>query len=198
MEIKRATVEDINDIVDIHCDAFKGFFLTSLGRDFLKFYYTCFVESADAVSMCAFDNGKLLGFSAATKVCKGFNSKLIKENFLYFCSLSFKLLFTNPSSLIRLVKNITKKSDSVDDEEDYAELYSIGVSKYAQGKGIGKQLLFETERVMKDEGVQRISLTTDYYNNDATVGFYLSMGYKVLYEFTAYPNRKMYRFIKTI
>lgn len=39
--IQKATDKDVRDIVSIHIDAFKDFFLTSLGRDFLSFYYSC-------------------------------------------------------------------------------------------------------------------------------------------------------------
>lgn len=198
MEIRKAEQVDIESIVKIHSDAFEGFFLTSLGTDFLKFYYICFVNSSETVMMCAVENGKIMGFSASTKVCKGFNSRLIKSNLVDFGMLAMKLMFTSPKSLIRLLKNLTKKGEVVEDNEDYAELYSIGVSQDAQGKGVGKLLLAASEKIMKEEGVKRVSLTTDYYNNDATVGFYLSMGYEVLYEFVAYPDRKMYRFIKSL
>lgn len=198
MEIRKAEQADIESIVKIHCDAFEGFFLTSLGIDFLKFYYICFINSSETVTMCAVENGKIMGFSASTKVCKGFNSRLIKSNLVDFGMLSIKLMLTSPRALIRLLKNLTKKGEVVEDNEDYAELYSIGVSQDAQGKGVGKLLLATSEKIMKEEGVKRVSLTTDYYNNDAAVGFYLSMGYEVLYEFVAYPDRKMYRFIKSL
>lgn len=198
MNIRKATVNDVDTIVKIHCDAFKGFFLTSLGSQFLKFYYSCFIKSSETVTMVAEEDGVIYGFSASTKACKGFNNRLIKSNLFAFAILSLKMLFTTPKSLLRLVKNLTKKSDSVDDEEDYAELYSIAVSKATQGKGVGKLLLAESERIMKSEGVQRVSLTTDFYNNEKTVGFYNSMGYETLYEFVTYPNRKMYRLIKTL
>lgn len=198
MNIRKATINDVNTIVKIHLDAFKGFFLTSLGSQFLKFYYSCFIKSDETVTMVAEEDGVIYGFSASTKVCKGFNSRLIKSNFLAFVMLSLKMLFTTPKSLLRLVKNLTKKGDSVEDDEDYAELYSIGVSKAAQGKGVGKLLLAESECVMKSEGVQRVSLTTDFYDNEQAVGFYHSMGYETLYEFITYPNRKMYRLIKTL
>lgn len=198
MNIRKATINDVDTIVEIHLDAFKGFFLTSLGSAFLKFYYTCFVRSSEAVTMVAEEEDMVYGFSASTKVCKGFNSRLIKQNLFSFGLLSLKLLFTKPGALIRLAKNLTKKGDSVEDNEDYAELYSIGVDSHQQGKGIGKKLLAKTEEVMKQEGVERVSLTTDYYNNESAVGFYLSMGYEPLYEFVTYPNRKMYRLIKTL
>lgn len=198
MEIIKANINDVNTIVDIHIDAFKGFFLTSLGSSFLNFYYTCFIKSKETVTMVAKENGVIYGFSASTNVCKGFNSRLIKSNLFIFGVLSLKMLFTTPRSLLRLLKNLTKKSEGLEDNEDYAELYSIGVSKAAQGKGIGKILLAASERVMKEEGVKRVSLTTDYDNNDQAVKFYQSMGYEILYEFITYPNRKMYRLIKTL
>ena len=198
MIIRKAKIEDVNDIVNIHCSAFSGFFRTSLGPQFLKFYYSCFIKSNETLTMVAEDEGKILGFSVSTKVCKGFNSRLIKTNLFDFGLLSFRMLFTNPKALLRLVKNLTKKGDSVEDNEEYAELYSIGVSKETQGMGIGKRLLAESEQAMKEEGVERVSLTTDYYDNEQAVGFYHSMGYKTLYEFVTYQDRKMYRLIKTL
>lgn len=196
--IKKTSTKDVYEIVRIHCDAFEGFFLTSLGTSFLTFYYHCFVKSDETVSMVAIEDDKIVGFSASTKKCKGFNSRLIKQNLFSFAMLSLKLLFTNTGALLRLVKNLTKKGDTVEDNEDYAELYSIGVDSHQQGKGIGKKLLAKTEEVMKQEGVERVSLTTDYDNNESAVGFYHSMGYETLYEFVTYPNRKMYRLIKTL
>lgn len=198
MNIRKATLYDVNAIVEIHINAFKGFFLTSLGRDFLKFYYTCFVKNGETVTMVAEENKIIYGFSAATTKCKGFNGRLIKDNFFLFGLLTFKMLFRSPKSLLRLIRNLTKKGDGVIDKEDYAELYSIGVSRNTQGMGVGKKILIETEKNLKAMGVKRISLTTDYFNNEQAVGFYHSVGYKLLYEFVTYPNRKMYRLIKNL
>lgn len=198
IKIRPIRQEDVDSVVKIHTDAFKGFFLTSLGPRFLSFYYSCFIKSSETVTMVAEEDGIIYGFSASTKVCKGFNSRLIKNNFFAFCILSIKMLFTTPRALLRLVRNLTKKGDGVEDNEDYAELYSIGVSKAAQGKGVGKKLLAATEEELKQEGVKRVSLTTDFDDNEQAVGFYHSMGYETLYEFITYPNRRMYRLIKTL
>lgn len=198
MIIRKATINDVDTIVEIHLNAFEGFFLTSLGAEFLRFYYSCFVRSNETVTMIAEENGVIYGFSASSKFCKGFNSRLIKSNLIAFGLLSFKLLLIKPISLLRLVKNLSKNGENVIDNEDYAELYSIGVCKSAQGKGVGKMLLLKSEQVMKEEGVTRVSLTTDFDNNEQAVGFYHSMGYETFYEFITYPNRKMYRLIKTL
>lgn len=198
MIIRKATINDVDTIVEIHLNAFEGFFLTSLGAEFLRFYYSCFVRSNETVTMIAEENGVIYGFSASSKFCKGFNSRLIKSNLIAFGLLSFKLLLIKPISLLRLVKNLSKKGENVIDNGNYAELYSIGVCKSAQGKGVGKMLLLKSEQVMKEEGVTRVSLTTDFDNNEQAVGFYHSMGYETLYEFVTYPNRKMYRLIKIL
>lgn len=196
VNIRHATQNDVGNIVDIHCDAFRDFFLTSLGRNFLSTYYSCFIKSNETVVICAEENGILLGFSAASKVCKGFNGRLIKGNAFSFALVALQLLFTKPMALIRLVRNFTKKSDVQEDDENYGELYSIGVNSITQGKGIGKALLAQTEHEMKD--IENLSLTTDFYNNESTIAFYKKCGYNELYEFTAYPNRKMLRLIKRI
>lgn len=198
IEIKHASINDVIDIVDIHLDAFKDFFLSSLGRDFLIFYYSCLIKNKESVVILAKINSKIIGFSAATIDCKGFNIKLIKQNFMLFFFTSIKLLFFNPKALIRLAKNLTKKSANIEDSEDYAELFSIGVSKPEQGKGIGKVLLQYTEDTLQKLGVKKLSLSTDYYDNDSSLNFYKSMGYSTLYDFTTYPNRKMYRLIKNL
>lgn len=195
MIIRKAKKSDVCEIVSIHKSAFKGFFLTSLGDRFLTVYYSCFIKSNETIILCAEEEGELLGFSAATKECKGFNGRLIKANVLTFMMVGLRLLLANPPALLRLVKNFTKKSDEVEDTENYGELYSIGVNVNAQGKGIGKALLAETEKQM---GIEKLSLTTDYYNNESTIAFYQKCGYKVLYEFTAYPKRKMLRMIKEL
>lgn len=196
MIIRKANQSDVPQIVDIHCNAFKDFFLTSLGPDFLQFYYGAFMRHHNSLIICAVENDKVLGFAATTKVCKGFNSEILKNNLFGLGMLALKLLFVNPKALIRLAKNMTKKGEGVEDPEDYAELYSIGVAKDAQGQGIGKKLLTATEEELKKNGVEKVSLTTDFYNNESAVAFYHSMGYSTLYEFVTYPSRKMYRLIK--
>ncbi len=198
MQNRIATIQDVDQIVKIHQDAFATFFLTSLGGDFLRFYYKSFIKNKETVCLVTVDNREIVGFSAATMKSKGFNSRLIYSNSIAFFGWSFKMLFTNPKALVRLAKNLTKKSDSVTDNEEYAELFSIGVSPICQGKGVGSLLLSETETTLLKKGVQKLSLTTDYYNNESTIAFYKRNGYRVLYQFTTYPDREMYRFIKDL
>jgi len=197
--IRKANVEDIDSIVKIHETAFEGFFLTSLGRNFLNLYYKSFILSNHGVVLCAEKDNNLVGFSACSYESRGFNSRLIKKNLIRFGLEAVLLLFTRPGALIRLIKNINKESNdaNIDDNGLYAELYSIAVDPSCQGEGVGRLLLTATETDVK-EYTNKVSLTTDYCNNDNTIAFYHALGYEDYYSFVAYPDRKMWRLIKEL
>lgn len=198
IEIKKAVDADIIDIVAIHNNAFPDFFLTRLGDSFLRLYYKSMSKCEGAVTLCAVEDGKVVGFSTTAIKSAGFNTRLIKDNMAGFIWEATKLLFTKPMSLIHLAKNMSKTNSEVQDNGEYAELFSIGVSPDCQGKGVGSKLLEETEKILASKGSSRNSLTTDKYDNDATIAFYQRNGYEAMYEFTAYPNREMIRYIKNI
>lgn len=109
------------------------------------------------------------------------------------------LLFSKPKAIVRIVKNFNKESNGkgFEDNGEYVELYSIAISSACQGEGIGKLLLKGTESDVKNHN-DMISLTTDYYDNEKTIGFYRSMGYRDFYVFLTYPKRRMWRLIKEL
>lgn len=194
---KLIPAEDIETVVKVHNSAFKGFFLTELGPDFLKLYYHSVAKAPDGILIGAYHNDRLVGFCAACTECSGFNTRLIKNNIIGFGLTSLKLLFTRPKALLRLSKNMTKKG-SVEDDGHYAELMSIAVNKEIQNSGAGKAMIDCLEKTLKQRNVARLSLTTDKLNNDNTLAFYTKRGFQQMYVFTAYPDRIMYRLIKDI
>lgn len=198
MELREVKREEIHQVVQVHKASFHGFFLTELGDHFLKVYYDCVRKDSKGVLLGYYENDQLYGFAAATTLSKGFNKHLIKKNLLPFSVIGARLLFTKIPALIRLYKNFSKTDSTFNDEGAYAELLSIGVSDKMQGKGIGKKLLIELENVMKSKGCLKLSLTTDYEDNEKALGFYNGLGYYELYDFIAYPDRKMYRMIKKV
>lgn len=198
MNIRKATSKDIKGIVDVHCSAFKGFFLTELGSSFLQLYYSSYFMEPSAVLLVAEKYGEIVGFSSATSLSAGFNTRLVKKDFLRYALRGCMIALTKPKAFVNLSKNWSHRDPSVVDSGDYAELMSIAVSPEAQGCGIGKLLIQETEKVVKSHDASKFSLTTDYYNNDSTIAFYKRCGFEVIYEFTAYPDRKMLRMIKEL
>lgn len=195
--VKTIKESDLNDVVTIHEDAFKNFFLTDLGSRFLYVYYKSVMKHNDGVLLGAYNENKMLGFCAATTLSAGFNKKLVLNSLYDFIKIGINLVFRKPSSIIHLLKNFTKLDNGNFDDGIYAELLSIGVAKQVQGKGVGKQLLMELEKYLNKKKCKSLSLTTDYYNNEKAIQFYKTCGYTVMYTFTAYPDRKMYRLIKS-
>ena len=64
-------------VADLHAKAFPGFFLTSLGKKFLKRYYASILEDASAVFLLE-DVGDLIGFVCGLKNPAAFNSNFVK------------------------------------------------------------------------------------------------------------------------
>jgi ribosomal protein S18 acetylase RimI-like enzyme len=197
MTVKDVPETYIDELVTVHIDAFPNFFLTDLGRDFLKLYYDSVRRSSHGILLGVFYDDKLLGFCAACTESNGFNKSLIKQDWLKYAYMSVKILLTSPMALIRLGKNLTKHADASDDGQ-YAELLSIGVAQSAQGKGVGKLLLNQLENHLREQNVELLSLTTDYYDNDKTLQFYKARQFNIMNEFITYPNRKMYRLDKML
>ena len=198
IKIRKASEKDVTAIVGIHEQAFPDFFLTTLGSRFLGLYYKCMCRCDVAVTLCAIENGVIMGFSATALKSAGFNTRLVKDNIFVFIKEGIRLLFTKPLALIRLMKNMTKGKSGIVDKGEYAELYSIGVSPTSQGRGVGSMLLTETERIIASNSGREMSLTTDKFNNESAIAFYEKNGYRIMYEFTSYPQREMIRYIKSL
>lgn len=197
--VKKIEISDLEKVIIIHNLAFSNFFLTKLGPDFLKLYYKTVSEHKEGVLLGYYDdNNELCGFCAATTLSLGFNKRLIKSNFFAFSFFGLKFLLTKPLSLVRLFKNLTKSNSQIKDNATYGELLSICINPKEQGLGVGKKLLEGLEIYLLSKGVKNLSLTTDFYNNEKGLHFYVSMDYKIMYDFIAYPNRKMYRLIKKL
>lgn len=196
--IKPILKSDIDTVVKIHIAAFPDFFLTQLGSAFLHLYYKSVLKHELGIMMGAYRDAGLVGFCATTQLSKSFNSSLIINNPFLFSFVGVRLLFTKPKAIIRLFKNLTKSSSDNNDDGSYAEILSIGVDPKQQGGGVGRKLLKAVEEELEKNKIDKLSLTTDYYNNDNAISFYKSLDYKIMYVLETYPNRKMYRLIKNI
>lgn len=193
---RKAVLSDYKQFAKIHIQAFEGFFLTTLGIEFLNTYYLSCLRDKRTVAVCAYDeNDEIVGFASGSVWSKGYNKNIILSNLSGFGLATLRIIFTKPLALVRLMNNLSKNSNE-NDKGDYAELLSIGILPSYKGKGIGKQILIEFEKEAVICKIKKISLTTDYYNNEDVVKFYKKSGYEIFYDFITYPNRKMIKMIK--
>lgn len=198
MRFRKPKTSENEILARVHIAAFKDFFLTSLGKGFLKTYYSANLKSTKSISICAVDDkDQIIGFSFGCTQAKGYHKELLKQNLIAFIFQGIVILFSKPGKLWRLARNM-EKTKLIEDDGKYAELLSIAVMPNAKGLGIGRELIAHFESDAKARGCKKVALTTDYYNNDDVVAFYKKSGYEVFYEFTTYPNRKMYKLIKNL
>lgn len=199
MKIKILTEELPEGFVDIHNLAFQGFFLTSLGSNFLNLYYNSLLKSNKGIIICLYnEDDNLIGFAAGTNKSKGFHKKILLENIFSFTWVLLNIIVSRPIAILRLFKNLNKNKNIKKDDGRYAELLSIAVPPEYIGKGYGKILLREFEIILKSSGIEKIALTTDYYNNEGVLTFYNNAKYEIFYDFIAFPNRRMYKLIKKL
>lgn len=191
--ISNTEKEIIDDIVSIHLNAFQGFFLTFMGKGFLRLMYSSYVKYDNSDILVAFDNEKPVGFLAYSGNLSGLYKYMIKSRLMLFAWYSLGAFFRNPTVLMRLVRAFLKPAESKRDEK-YVELASIGVDSDVRSKGVGS-LLIDTLKAQTDfNEYEYITLETDAVNNEGANHFYQKNGFVIKREFTTSEGRKMYEY----
>ncbi|MDC7230360.1 MAG: GNAT family N-acetyltransferase [Sphaerochaetaceae bacterium] len=179
MEIINTTnTRDIREVVKIHLTSFPGFFLTFLGRGFLRYLYKGFILHPNSGILIAKDEMRIIGFLAYSTDLSGFYSFLIKRYFFPFAWYGFLGGLRSPKSLVRIIRALKYPSEAKTDEK-YVEISSIAVAPTVQTKGIGSGLINQICEMFRDSEFQVIRLETDADNNDDVNDFYQKNGFQV-------------------
>ena len=200
IKIRKANPCDYKILAKKHIEVFPDFFMSSLGLGFLQTYYKYVLRHPNTISFFAEKGEEIVGYVVGRITTKGFLKSVVKRNPLPFMWQGIRLIITRPKALVRISKNLEKKKNGGDiqDKQDYGEIGLIGISPSMKGKGIGRRLLKQIETELRSHSVLKLSLTTDYYNNDNTLAAYKAWGFHILYDFVTYPDRRMYRLIKDL
>lgn len=180
----------VPQVVQVHLDAFPGFFLSFLGKNFLSVLYTGILNDVSGVAYVFDDRQKILGFVAGTDNPRGFYKRLLRQRWSDFARASFVPLIRNPSIIPRLFGAFSRSSRE-DVHENCASLMSIAVAPDAQGQGIGQQLVQAFLSEVKARGIKQVNLTTDAENNDAANQFYIKQGFTLHKLFVTPEGRRM-------
>ncbi|NRG53373.1 GNAT family N-acetyltransferase [Streptococcus suis] len=181
---------EINKVVEIHLATFEGFFLTFLGKGFLKNLYTVFLEHPSSELMLITQDNNVVGFLAYSKNISAFYKWLLKNKFFQFLWYSFGATIRNPKASIRLLRALTypQKSQS---EDSYVELSSIGVNPDYTNHGLGSILITEFVKRQNFSEIKYIRLATDAINNDKVNAFYKKNGFQLYSTYFTPEGRKM-------
>lgn len=189
--VKLKNKNRVSEVVNIHMSSFPGFFLTFLGKGFLKQLYGGFIEHEGSGLLVAIeDTGRFIGFLAYSDDLSDFYKYLIKKHlisFAWFAGLGF---LRKPKIFFRLLRALSY-SENVKRKENYIELSSIGVLPEMKNKGIGSKLINVLIEKIDFSKYAYIKLETDAENNDGVNLFYQKAGFVIDHEYTTYEGRKM-------
>ncbi|MFI3163939.1 MAG: GNAT family N-acetyltransferase [Bacillota bacterium] len=190
-EINNAENKIIEGIVSIHMLAFKNFFLTFLGKEFLKHMYQSYILHSESTIFVAQDeSNQIVGFVACSKNMSNLYKFMIKKKLVQFAWYSWCALIRKPVIFMKLIKAFLKPNE-VKREENYIEISSIGVHPECKSIGIGTLLLDEVKQKMLDDTVEYINLETDANNNDDVNKFYLKNGFILFRKYETNEGRVM-------
>lgn len=189
-EITRDEKQRIDEVVSVHLAAFEGFFLTFLGKGFLRQMYTSYCEFPSSALLGAFSDGRLVGFLAYSEDMSGLYRFMLKKKLVPFAWYSLGAFFRRPKVFIRLVRALLRPSEAYR-KETYVELASIGVRPDVKSLGTGSQLIAALKKRVNFTQYAYITLETDAEHNESVNCFYRKNGFILAREYETREGRKM-------
>ena len=171
--------------------SFTGFFLTFLGRGFLKQLYKGFLEYDGSSLLVAVNKeNKIVGFLAYSDDLSGFYKYLIKKHLIPFAWYAGLGFLKKPKIFFRLFRAFTYSREAKR-EENYIELSSIGILPEAEGNGIGSKLIDALKMNFDCNKYKYIKLETDADNNEVANNFYKKNGFILDHVYETREGRRM-------
>lgn len=180
----------IEEIISIHLAAFQGFFLTFMGRGFLRQMYRSYCDHPASAILAAVHHGQAVGFAAYSEDLSGLYRFMLKKRLVPFAWYSLCAFIRKPSIFFRLMRAFLKPREARHTEQ-YVKLASIGIRPEMQMMGIGSQLISALKSRIDATQYAYISLETDSEDNDAANKFYRKNGFVPVREYTTREGRKM-------
>lgn len=176
---RRMSLDDLQPVVEIHIEQFPGSRSTSLGRAYLDKMYRWFVERQPGLALVILDSGQVVGF--AVGAIGGYGRKIFRYTLGEIALgmlLHPRLLFKNKTyqlwqsylkglSPARMKENGPPGGQDPPAAGERASLCSIAIARSAQGRGLGKALLYALEDRFRELGVSQIVLSVQSDNRPA-------------------------------
>ena len=196
-EVSKKENNVIKQVVYIHLDTFRGFFLTFMGKGFLKQMYRAYTRHGSSKLLIAEEEGRVVGFLAYSGNLSELYKFMLKKQLFAFAWYSLWAFIRKPKIFMRLVRAFLKPSESVR-KEKYVKLTSIGIDPANKSKGVGSMLIDEMKKLVDFSDYRYISLETDANDNEVANKFYLKNGFELVGQYQTKEGRKMneYRYHK--
>jgi len=199
IKIRLMKQSDLGDVANLHQDVFSGFFLSSLGTEFLVAMYYYFLCMDNTLCLIAYWNKTIAGFAVGS-INKTYIKKSAKiiSNLPALIKIGFKILLSLKLKYYKQIYQKVKNYSKVANEYNTVFLRSIAVQKNSQNKGIGKLLLEKIESEAIKLKANKIKLTTDKIKNINVIKFYKKNSYSISKTVVQRGRRKLLLFEKNI
>lgn len=187
---------NLEEIVSVHLVAFPGFFMAQLGPWFLREYYRCVAEYPKGMLLTASGQQGCTGFVAGFVDPSSFYRALRRRRMRLGLAACVGIT-RQPQRLIALLANYRRAGWAAQrmPEPGTAELSSLAVLPSVAGRGVGSQLVSRFIVAAKEQGADRVMLTTDTNDNDAINRFYQRLGFTCLRTFEARRGRLLNEYV---
>jgi len=182
MQILPITNSNIEEIVDLHMDAFRGYTNTKLGRKYVTEFVYWFASQGDSICLTAVsgDGGKVLGYvvGAPEGYQKKMNSALLPQA-VWQSIFNPRVIFERNAwrnFALRLRMLLRRPVAPVPATVTVMRLVSMAVVPEARGIGVGANLASCFESIAYKKGFSKIELSV-YNNNRSAITLYEKCGY---------------------
>lgn len=182
----------LEQVVAVHIDAFRGFFLTQLGPRFLREYYRCIADYPEGILLTEADVDGCVGFVSGFIDPPRFYAALRRRRVRLGVAAALGLL-ARPQNVPGLMANFRRagRVARLASAPHTAELSSLAVASSAAGRGVGSTLVRRFIASAAGAGARRVVLTTDASDNEAGNRFYVRLGFRLSDTYEARPGRSL-------
>jgi len=188
---------DLENVVRIHLESFRGFFLADLGKYFLREFYRSMLLDPWCIAFVEELNGRVAGFVVGTRRPAHLYGRLLSKSGLRLLPAALASVLRSPGVSVRLLRRLFEVQSAPYDQSD-ALLMSIAVRPSMQGRGIGRLLIAAFAAAARKQGALSVSLTTDALKNAAVNRFYVQFGFQRRRTFTTIEGREMNEYLLAV
>ena len=193
--VREATAADLPRIITVHQKAFRNFFLTRLGNEFLRRYYALVLEYRAGVVLVSERSGILEGFVCGFVEPPEFY-RLMWCNKRIFALPALSAVIRHPSLATSMLYGVQRVQLSASrGTARSCELSSIAVAPEAGGNGLGRALVQAFVEWASSMDAQYVYLTTDADGNEPANALYRQVGFQHTQRFLQRKGRWMNEYV---
>lgn len=193
-EIKIGSEADLARIAVCHCAAFPGSLSSALGIDYVSAMLRWYLSGENTFLFFVEENGKCVGYcggmvktvwgigSASSMAQYSFNAAVIgflkKPWLLFHPEMTVKFSFIVKNIINRFFRKKKLQGEPEVIFEPYTGLVVIGVDPAFQGKGFGSILLLEFEKMTRQRGLKKMTLSV-HSDNSKAIKSYTRNGWSI-------------------